>query len=50
MVEEGYPPGCRWKPNVLVYEVVAMGQQAARRRRRDDVEYELGSLGGEKVV
>jgi hypothetical protein len=29
-----------WKPNVLVYEVVAMGQQGdARMRRRDgDVE------------
>ena len=53
MVEEGYLLGRWWKPNVLVYEVVAMGRQAdTRRRRRDGIEYELGFFGQivEKVV
>lgn len=50
MVEEGYLPGWWWKPNALVYEVVAMGRQAdARRRRRDGVGHELDFLG-EKIV
>jgi hypothetical protein len=43
VVEEGYLLGRWWKPNVLVYEVVAIGRQAdARKRRRDDIECELG--------
>lgn len=50
MVEEGYLLGWWWKPNVLVYEVVAIGRQAdARRRRRDDIGGELGFLGAQIV-
>ena len=54
MVEEDYLLK-RWlKPNVLVYEVVAIGrrQADARRRKRDGIEFELAFLGQivEKVV
>jgi hypothetical protein len=51
VVVEGCVTEWWWTPNVLVYEVVAMGQQAdTRKRRRDGVGYELGFLGGEDIV
>lgn len=53
MVEEVYLPKRRLKPDVLVYEVVAIGRQAdARRRKRDGIDFELAFLRQivEKVV